>query len=280
MNLSEFIFYVCFLLVLLYCFLLFLSPLLIQSDNRILLGVGATSYLLNIFMCHQLPQRSFFIFGEQMPICSRDASLFFGILLACVLSARKLPSFLKTPHLSALSVVLIGVDGVLQLAGVWESTNLIRAFTGFFAGFAISCYAIWVFVGEWHLNRKLAWKAFLVILPPLILFFAASLYVGERYLTKSEVLSRAKAINNSLPIRVFYIAPRAFSSSIPSDGYVRSYNDTVLSDVARIGNGNHPYGVWVAVFSNNSYGRYVFASEGVNCFYDAVSGELIGEFKH
>lgn len=244
------------------------------------MGVGAVSYIFNIFMCHQLPQRSFFIFGEQMPVCSRDASLFFGVLLAFVLSAAKLPSFLKKPHLSVLSVILLGIDGVLQLIGVWESTNLIRAFTGFFAGFVITLYVIEVFVGEWRFNRKLVLRAFLSVLPVLILLLLSSFYVGGIYLTKSEVLTRAKAINNSPFIKVFYIAPRAFSSSIPSDVYVQDYNDTVLNDVARIGNGKHSYGVWVAVFSNESHGRYVFASEGVNCFYDAMSGEFIGMFEH
>lgn len=281
-EIGNLIFYVCFFLVLLYTLLVVLSPLLIQMDKGVLLGMGAVSYIFNVLMCHQLPQRSLLLFGEHMPLCSRDTGLFFGVVVACFLSfiSSKLPSFLKLPHLSAISILLLGVDGVLQFFGVWESTNAVRLATGLAAGFSIAYYAIWVFVGKPKRSRKLAVHAILALLPLLALLLLASFYVGGRYQTKSEVLSKAKAINNSSSITVFYIAPRAFSSSIPSDVYVRDYNDTVLRDVARIGSNSHPYGVWVAVFSNESHGRYVFASEGVNCFYDAMSGELIGKFEH
>jgi len=234
-------------------------------------------------MCHQLPERSFELFGQYMPICSRDTGLFFGVFLACVLSftSSRLPRVLKSGTLAILSIVPLGADGVMQLIGFWESTNLIRFATGIIAGFFISYYAINVFIGEPKLKRR-ALQYALLVLPLVLTLLAASLYVGDHYRTKSEIISKTKAINNAMDIKVFYIAPRAFSSSIPRDSYLSGYKDTVLSDVARIGDSKHPYGVWAAVVSNASKndGRYIFASESSeNYFYDAMSGELIEKFR-
>ncbi|NYZ79081.1 DUF2085 domain-containing protein [Candidatus Micrarchaeota archaeon] len=282
-GILEFVFYVCFFLVSAYLTLVLLSPLLIQSDNRILLGIGAASYISNILMCHQLPERSLELFGQYMPICSRDTGLFLGVFIACVASfySRRLPSILKSSWLAVLSVVPLGIDGLIQLLGFWESTNDIRLATGLFAGFCISYYTVNVFIGEPKFSRR-ASNALLVLLPFLAVLLVASVYVGDTYRTKAEILSRAKAINNTTDINVFYIAPRAFSSSIGRDEYLRNYNDVVLSDVVRMGGGSHQYGVWVAVASgSSSNGRYVFASGKVDdYFYDAMSGELIAEFEH
>jgi len=281
-HVLEFIFYLCFFLVSVYLFLIILSPLLIQSDNRILLGIGAVSYISNVLMCHQLPERSLELFGQYMPICSRDVGLFAGVFVACIASfaSDKLPKVLKSSWLAILSVVPLGVDGVVQLFGFWESTNASRFATGLFAGFCISYYAVNVFVGPPRLSKRTL-TALLVLLPFLAILLGTSVYVGSGYRTKSEILSKAKAINNDTDIKVFYIAPRAFSSSIRNDEYLRDYNDTVLSDVSRIRSSSGAYGVWVAVASGDSNGRYIFASgNGSNYFYDAMSGELIAEFKH
>ncbi len=276
------VFHICFFLVSVYLLLVLLSPLLIQSDNRILLGMGAVSYISNVLMCHQLPERSFELFGQYMPICSRDIGLFLGVFVACIVSfASKLPNFLKSSWLAILSVVPLGIDGVMQLLGFWESTNEIRLATGLLAGFCISYYAIKVFIGQPTWDRG-AFTALLLLLPFLAILLGASIYIGGNYRTKAEILSRAKAINNATDINIFYIAPRAFSSSIARDEYLRGYNDTVLGDVARMRGGSNPQGVWVAVASStSSNGRYVFASgNGSNYFYDAMSGELIAEFEH
>jgi uncharacterized membrane protein len=281
----EFIFYLSFFLVSLYLFICLLSPLLIQSSNRILLGLGAVSYLFNILMCHQLPERSLELFGQHMPICSRDTGLFSGMFAACVLAfiSSKLPKIFRTGWLAILSVVPLAMDGVMQFLGFWESTDAIRFATGFIAGFFISYYAINVFIGQPRLSRK-ALRAALALSPLILIILAASFYVGGAYQTKAEILTKAKAINNAMDIKLFYIAPRAFSSAIAKDEYVAQYNDTVLKDAARIGGGGNPYGVWVATASNISggyNGRYVFASgNGTNYFYDAMSGKLITEFEH
>ena len=280
-NVLEFIFYLCFFLISAYLVIVLLSPLLIQSDNRILLGIGAVSYISNVLMCHQLPERSLELFGQYMPICSRDTGLFLGAFIACIASfaSSKLPKFLKSSWLAILSIIPLGIDGVMQLLGFWESTNESRLATGLLAGFCISYYAVNVFIGQPDVNRR-AFTALLLLLPFLAILLGASIYVGGSYRTKSEILSKAKAINNDMDIKVFYIAPRAFSTSIRNDEYLRNYNDTVLDDVVKIG-GSNPYGVWVAVASDNSNGRYIFASgRGSNYFYNAMGGELIAEFKH
>jgi len=110
--------------------------------------------------CHQLPERSFFIFGHQMPVCSRCFGFYLGMLVAALL----FPAFRKIdekriPHIVWLIAACapMGIDGGSQLAaqalnmpvlywlhvfGLNESMNWIRFITGLLAGGAISFYAI------------------------------------------------------------------------------------------------------------------------------------------
>jgi uncharacterized membrane protein len=83
-------------------------------------------------LCHQKANRSFFINGNQLPYCARCTGIFLGILLGSFIG------ILLTAELKWYWVVMgllpIGIDGIGQLFSLWESFNLIRLFTGAFAG--------------------------------------------------------------------------------------------------------------------------------------------------
>jgi uncharacterized membrane protein len=48
------------------------------------------TYLVGGLLCHQRPERSFFLWGSQMPVCARCTGIYFGAALAAITwSARR-----------------------------------------------------------------------------------------------------------------------------------------------------------------------------------------------
>ena len=86
-------------------------------------------------MCHEKAERSFFINGNQMPFCSRCTAIWLGLAIGIgfmVFYSIELDT--KFVFLMIVGLAPIGVDGVGQIFGLWESTNLIRVLTGLFIG--------------------------------------------------------------------------------------------------------------------------------------------------
>lgn len=86
-----------------------------------------------LFLCHQLPDRSFFYRGRQFPICARCTGILLGYIIGLIIALRY--------HQIPLSVLILlfvplGIDGTAQYLGCWESTNIRRLFTGIVAGIA------------------------------------------------------------------------------------------------------------------------------------------------
>ncbi len=111
-------------------------------------------YIIGDVMCHQRSDRSFFINGNQMPFCARCTGIWlgfavgFGIYLA--FNFR-----IKEKHLWIMLVFIapLFVDGIGQLLGFWESTNLIRIVTGFLAG-SISSIFLSFMITELYRSKK------------------------------------------------------------------------------------------------------------------------------
>ena len=86
-------------------------------------------------LCHQKAERSFFINGNQMPFCSRCTAIWLGLAIGLgfmVFYEIKLDE--KFLILIFIGLVPIGIDGVGQLFGLWDSTNIIRLITGLLVG--------------------------------------------------------------------------------------------------------------------------------------------------
>ncbi|AGA69781.1 putative membrane protein [Desulfitobacterium dichloroeliminans LMG P-21439] len=86
-----------------------------------------------LFLCHQLPERSFFFRGHQFPICARCTGILFGYIIGGLIA-------LKYHHIPFVVLILLlaplGIDGGAQYLGFWKSTNRRRLFTGIAAGIA------------------------------------------------------------------------------------------------------------------------------------------------
>ncbi len=137
---------------------------------------GQAIYTLYIPACHQLPWRSFFLFGAQptysyqalrqalgpdglstlwearkfygtptlgykMAYCQRDAAIYTSIFLGGLIFALLRHRLKPLPWtLFFLSILPLAVDGLGQMLGFWESTPLSRLITGGLFGFS----AVWL----------------------------------------------------------------------------------------------------------------------------------------
>jgi uncharacterized membrane protein len=109
----------------------------------VLAALGANDAAVVIFQaysitCHQMPSRSFFLFGHPMAYCERNTAIYGTIAIAGLaygfLRSRGLTS-LPIP-LYLLLILPMAVDGFTQLFGLRESTWLLRALTGGLFGVA------------------------------------------------------------------------------------------------------------------------------------------------
>jgi len=88
--------------------------------------------ILGMF-CHQMPERSWILFGVQAPLCIRCCAILLGSLAAAfyVFSRYRLPS----PRLSALLASPLLLDVATQMVGLHDGSNGLRFATGASFGF-------------------------------------------------------------------------------------------------------------------------------------------------
>lgn len=84
--------------------------------------------------CHQIPERSFCIKGYTFPVCARCTGVTAGQLAAVVL----FPFGILVPWWAAAALLfLMGLDWLIQYAGIKESNNIRRLITGICGGFGL-----------------------------------------------------------------------------------------------------------------------------------------------
>lgn len=108
-------------------------------------------------LCHQKSDRSFFINGNQMPFCARCTAIWLGLTfgLAFMIFYR-IELNEKIIFLILIGITPIGIDGLIQLFGFWESNNILRLLTGLLVGF-ICGLAIGIIIDEFRdifISRK------------------------------------------------------------------------------------------------------------------------------
>ncbi len=99
---------------------------------------------LGLGLCHQLPERSFFGGGVQVPVCARDTGIYVGFTVALMILAflERSRRSAEIPPARVVAVLLAGialmaVDGLTSYLGIRETNNALRLATGLAAGFAI-----------------------------------------------------------------------------------------------------------------------------------------------
>ena len=118
----------------------------------------AKARLIGYAVCHQIPERSFHIHGEQFPLCARCTGTFVGALTGFVvltaLRRRRAGSLPAVPILVVLILFIaaMGVDGLNSyltffpnLPHAYQPHNVLRLATGMLNGVALSIIVFPVF---------------------------------------------------------------------------------------------------------------------------------------
>jgi len=112
-------------------------------------------------VCHQIASHSYSLGGHQLPLCARCSGIYLGALASIGLLAvlRRRASRLPTGHMLAIlgvffgAMLLDGINSTLQNfnSGLWESTNILRLFTGALSGVAVAFVFYPIFnMSLWH----------------------------------------------------------------------------------------------------------------------------------
>lgn len=121
-----------------------LAPLAIASTYRVPSLGAAGIYAAGARVCHQRPDRCFWIHGRPMPVCARCTGLYasaalgapLAVVFASVLSSR------RARPIAALAALPTLVTWGLEVAGLVHPSNIVRAAAALPLGFV----AAWLVV--------------------------------------------------------------------------------------------------------------------------------------
>lgn len=110
------------------------APLALSTGHAF---AGLTIYRSFSYVCHQIPERSFFIAGHPFAVCSRCTGVYLGFAAATLFypAVRSL-RVTTTPARKwlFLAAAPLAVDFSLGYFGIWENTHTSRFLTGLLLG--------------------------------------------------------------------------------------------------------------------------------------------------
>jgi len=124
---------------------------------------GLTIYKAFSYVCHQIPERSFFIAGHQFAVCSRCTGIYAGFTVATLLYplVRSLKQTDAPPRKWLfLGAAPLAIDFTVGYLGIWENTHSSRFATGALLG-AVAVFYVMpglmdLSLREWGKKRELA----------------------------------------------------------------------------------------------------------------------------
>jgi uncharacterized membrane protein len=119
---------------LIYVALIVAAPLAAANEHP---HVALSIYRPFATVCHQMPDRSFFISGKQLAVCARCSGLYAGFFLMLLLYPLLRPlRSITWPDVKWLFIAAVptSVDFFLTFFGIWENTHSSRFFTGMLLG--------------------------------------------------------------------------------------------------------------------------------------------------
>ncbi|HJU91316.1 MAG TPA: DUF2085 domain-containing protein [Pyrinomonadaceae bacterium] len=95
--------------------------------------------------CHQLPERSYFIDGNQLAVCSRCTGIYAGfaftLLLYPLIRSLRNP-VIPRPSWLLLAALPVAIDFSVNFFGFWYNTHTSRLLTGALLGGAVVFYVM------------------------------------------------------------------------------------------------------------------------------------------
>ena len=90
------------------------------------------------YICHRIPERSFFIKGQQFPVCARCTGFYTGLIIYLIAHIFFKHAYdIKMLIISMILMIPVAIDGVTQYFGPRESANTLRFITGFIGGIGL-----------------------------------------------------------------------------------------------------------------------------------------------
>ncbi len=138
---------ILFWLVLVFGSLLFLTLIagapLLRADNH---GtVAAIIYGAFSKICHQRPERSFFLAGHPLAVCSRCTGIYVGAFLGLItyplIRSLRITTAPDRKWLFVAAVPMV-VDIAVDLLGIWHNTHSSRLISGLILGGAAVFYVM------------------------------------------------------------------------------------------------------------------------------------------
>ena len=126
------------------CCLAIFPPLWIHlGHGQNLFSRGTVFFFAGV--CHQIPERSFHLWGEPAAVCSRCLGVYAGFLMGTAgfpLARKGLTGGFPSPWILSAAVVPAATDFVMAHLGIFDSGNLVRAITGLIPGVVASFYLL------------------------------------------------------------------------------------------------------------------------------------------
>lgn len=121
--------------------LIFLAPYAAYTNHHY---ISDRCYDAFSSLCHQRPERSFFMWGYPLAVCARCTFFYIGMLTGMALYPLRFGKGVSFKIVLLFGIPLL-LDGGSQLL-FRESTNEIRAVTGFLLGVIIPFYVMPKFI--------------------------------------------------------------------------------------------------------------------------------------
>jgi uncharacterized membrane protein len=134
------------------------APLALNADHPFW---GLTIYRAFSYVCHQIPERSFFVHGHPFAVCSRCTGLYAGFTVAVIVYPL-LRSLRQTEAPARkwlfLAAAPLAIDFMVGFLGIWNNTHFSRFASGALLGSVAVFYVMPGFMDlslrSWGTKRK------------------------------------------------------------------------------------------------------------------------------
>jgi uncharacterized membrane protein len=112
--------------------------------------LSATIYGIGALICHQRPERSFQLWGAQLPVCARCAGIYLGAAVAAVIgSIVHLEAGRDAPaKVLRFAILIAALPTLLTLTYEWTTGHMPANWLRAVSGFPLGAIVAWVLVAE------------------------------------------------------------------------------------------------------------------------------------
>ena len=136
------VWFACVVIASLVIALVFIAPVALANNHS---AIALTIYRAFSKVCHQQPERSFFVAGYPLAICARCTGLYAGFTLSIILYPLIVPlsrTFTPPRKWLILAALPLAVDFGVNFLGIWTNTHSSRFLTGFVLGSVAVFYVV------------------------------------------------------------------------------------------------------------------------------------------